>query len=78
MRVEGFYVWLAINLALAFLHAASSVWLLLLLDMLFFRVNVLGIRKWRNLTSALLAHQKLHDQGHDSKVVEKTKDSSHF
>lgn len=48
-RVEGFHVWLASNVALAILHAASSLWLLLLLDLLFFRVNVIGIRKWRSL-----------------------------
>lgn len=47
MRIEGFHVWLASNVALAILHAASSLWLLLALDILFFRVNVIGIRKWK-------------------------------
>lgn len=46
-RIEGFHVWLASNVALAVLHAASHLWLLLVLDLLFLRVNVLGIRRWR-------------------------------
>jgi nicotinamide riboside transporter PnuC len=46
-RIEGFHVWLASNVALAALHAASHLWLLLVLDLLFLRVNVLGIRRWR-------------------------------
>jgi nicotinamide riboside transporter PnuC len=45
-RVEGFHVWLASNVALAVLHAGSQLWLLLVLDLLFLRVNVLGIRRW--------------------------------
>jgi nicotinamide riboside transporter PnuC len=52
MRIEGFHVWLASNVALAILHAASSLWLLLVLDVLFFRVNALGIRKWRQQAAA--------------------------
>ena len=49
MRIKAFYLWLASNVALAIVHAASSLWLLLLLDLLFFRVNLLGIRKWSRM-----------------------------
>jgi len=45
-RIEGFHIWLASNLALGILHAATGLWLLLVLDLLFLRVNILGIRRW--------------------------------
>ena len=45
-RISGFAVWLASNVTLAALHAATSLWLLFALDVLFFRVNLLGIRRW--------------------------------
>ena len=51
MRIEGFHIWIASNLALAVLHAASSLWLLLILDLLFLRINVVGIRRWRARSS---------------------------
>ena len=44
--IEGFHIWLASNLALGILHAATGLWLLLVLDLLFLRVNILGIRSW--------------------------------
>jgi nicotinamide riboside transporter PnuC len=47
MKISGFYVWLVSNVTLAALHAATSLWLLLVLDLLFFRVNLMGIRRWR-------------------------------
>lgn len=47
MKISGFYVWLVSNVTLAALHAATSLWLLLILDLLFFRVNLMGIRRWK-------------------------------
>lgn len=46
-RIEGFHVWLASNVALAVLHAASHLWLLFVLDLLFLRVNLMGMSRWR-------------------------------
>lgn len=46
MKISGFVVWLASNVTLALLHAATGLWLLLVLDVLFFRVNLIGIRVW--------------------------------
>jgi hypothetical protein len=46
MRIEGFFLWLASNIALGLLHAFTGQWLLLVLDVLFFRVSLLGIRNW--------------------------------
>jgi nicotinamide riboside transporter PnuC len=54
-RIDGFYVWLASNVALAILHGASHLWLLLVLDMLFLRVNLMGIARWRREAAALEA-----------------------
>jgi nicotinamide riboside transporter PnuC len=42
----GFQVWIASNVVLATLHACSGLWLLFVLDLLFFRVNVIGLRRW--------------------------------
>lgn len=46
MRVEGFFLWLARNVALGVPHAFTGLWLLLVLDVLFVRVNLVGIRHW--------------------------------
>lgn len=46
-RISGFYLWIASNFVLGVLHAASGLWLLLVLDLMFLRVNVLAIRRWR-------------------------------
>lgn len=46
LRISGFYCWLVSNVVLAVLHATAGLWLLLLLDVLFFRVNILGIARW--------------------------------
>ena len=46
MRIEGFFLWLASNIALGLLHAFTGQWLLLVLEVLFFRVSLLGIRTW--------------------------------
>lgn len=46
MRIEGFFLWLVSNIALGILHASTGLWLLLVLDVLFFRVNLVGIRHW--------------------------------
>jgi len=45
-RISGFVVWLASNIVLAIIHASTGLWLLLVLDVLFFRINVLGIVRW--------------------------------
>ncbi len=47
MRVEGFYVWLVSNLVLLIVHVTSGLWELALLDVLYFRINLVGIRHWR-------------------------------
>jgi nicotinamide riboside transporter PnuC len=49
MRLSGFYLWLVSNVVLAVLHGLAGLWLLLVLDGLFFRVNVLGIVRWSRL-----------------------------
>lgn len=46
LRISGFYVWLASNITLAVLHAATGLWLLFLLDIMFFRLNVRGVLTW--------------------------------
>lgn len=46
MRISGFYVWLSSNVVLGVLHAATGLWLLLVLDLLYFRVNALGVLRW--------------------------------
>jgi nicotinamide riboside transporter PnuC len=46
MRIEGFFLWLASNVALGVLHVFRGLWLLLVLDALFVRVNLVGIRHW--------------------------------
>jgi len=50
LRIEGFQLWIASNVVLGVLHAASGLWLLLVLDLLFLRVNVRGIRNWNGST----------------------------
>jgi hypothetical protein len=46
MRIEGFFLRVARNVALGVLHACTGLWLLLVLDGLFVRVNLVGIRHW--------------------------------
>lgn len=58
-RIEGFHIWIASNVALAILHAASHLWLLLALDLLFLRVNFIGIRRWRR--QAAISGESLAD-----------------
>lgn len=65
MKISGFYVWLASNVTLAALHAATSLWLLLVLDLLFFRVNLMGIRRWKSERSTSgTAHADRADLAH--------------
>lgn len=45
-RIEGFYLWLASNIVLGALHALTDLWVLLILDLLFFRVNALAVVRW--------------------------------
>lgn len=47
LKVSGFYIWMFSNVTLAALHAATGLWILLLLDVLFFRVNVIGVMRWK-------------------------------
>lgn len=46
MRIDRFFLWLVSNVALGLLHAFTGLWLLLVLDVLFFRVSLVGIRHW--------------------------------
>ncbi len=43
---SGFHVWLVSNVTLAILHAGTGLWLLFVLDLMFFRINVIGLRRW--------------------------------
>ena len=54
-RIEGFYVWLASNVALGVLHAATGLRLLFVLDLLFMRVNIIGMRRWSTRSAAQVA-----------------------
>lgn len=70
MRVGGFVLWLVSNVTLGVLHAMSGQWLLLVLDALFFRVNLLGIRHWSRgrphaVGPRLRALLRLHNTGTD-------------
>ena len=47
LRIEGFYVWLVANIALLVVHVASGLWALVVLDVLYFRLNFVGIRRWK-------------------------------
>ncbi len=46
LRIEGFYLWLLSNLTLAVVHAYAGLWLLLVLDVFFLRVNACGALRW--------------------------------
>lgn len=46
MDIRGFYVWILSNIVLLVLHAASGLWVLCVLDVAYFRVNVRGIAHW--------------------------------
>lgn len=46
MRISGFYVWLVSNVVMAALHALSGLWLLMVLNALYFRLSFLGILRW--------------------------------
>lgn len=49
-KVEGFYLWIFGNIALGALHLVTGLWLLLVLDLLYLRVNIMGIGRWRQLS----------------------------
>jgi len=51
MDIRGFYVWLCSNLTLLVLHIASGLWLLALLDVAYFRLNLYGILRWKQARS---------------------------
>lgn len=53
-RVAGFYVWLVANVALFGVHCASGLWMLALLDLLYFRINLMGIRVWKSRPETVL------------------------
>lgn len=59
MKVSGFYIWIGSNICLGILHAASGLWGLLLLDLLFFKVNCQGIARWRERTAQHRSLQRL-------------------
>ena len=65
-RPEGFALWIISNAALSTLHALTGLWLLFVLDLLFFRVNVTGLRRWRRsrgwgFTTATVATEEVHN-----------------
>ena len=53
-RVTGFYVWLVANVVLFCVHCASGIWILAVLDVLYFRINLMGIRKWKSIPETAL------------------------
>lgn len=59
MKVSGFYIWIASNVCLGVLHAASGLWGLLVLDLLFFKVNCQGIARWRERSESRPGLQRL-------------------
>lgn len=48
-KIAGFPVWMVSNLVLAIIHIVSGLWLLFVLDLLFLRVNFVGLRRWRKM-----------------------------
>lgn len=47
MDIRGFYVWLFSNTILLILHAVAGLWLLCLLDIAYYQINLKGIMNWR-------------------------------
>lgn len=45
---RGFQLWIGSNLVLGAVHLVTGLWILLVLDLLFLRVNVLGLARWRS------------------------------
>ena len=58
MRVEGFYVWLLANVTLFAVHVSAGLWALALLDLLYLRINLTGIRRWRRAGPPLEVAQR--------------------
>jgi hypothetical protein len=48
MDIKGFYIWLISNIILFLLHLFTGLWVLCLLDILYFRINLIGIKNWKN------------------------------
>ena len=49
MDIRGFYVWMFSNIVLFVLHATFGLWVLCVLDLAYFRVNVRGIAHWHRV-----------------------------
>lgn len=45
--IRGFQAWIVSNLLLLVVHLTSGLWLLAVLDVLYFRINVKAIGIWR-------------------------------
>jgi hypothetical protein len=47
LDVRGFYIWFFSNVTLFLLHALTGLWLLCLLDVMYFRINMISARTWK-------------------------------
>jgi hypothetical protein len=47
MKIRGYHLWLASNAFLIVIHAASGLWVFVMLDIAFSITNLRGIRTWR-------------------------------
>lgn len=46
LKINGFYVLMIANITLAIIHIISGLWIVLILDVLYFRINIRGLRTW--------------------------------
>jgi nicotinamide riboside transporter PnuC len=51
LDIRGFHVWIISNVTLVVVHAVSGLWLLCLLDVAYFWINLQGILRWRKVLS---------------------------
>lgn len=47
LDIRGFKVWVAANIALFILHVTSGLAILAILDVMYLRLNVRSIQRWR-------------------------------
>jgi len=46
LKISGFYILMIANLTLFVIHITAGLWLILILDVLYFRINIKGLRTW--------------------------------
>lgn len=51
-KIVGFYILMFANITLIIIHFTSSLWVLLILDLLYLRINIRGVRHWGSLNPA--------------------------